>query len=146
MRIARRFVIAALALAALGACAQKPDQLTVVDAWVRLGATPTNPAAGYFTIQGGPTADKLVLVFSPVVIRTEMHETTGEGGMASMKKIDTVDVPAGATVEFKPGGKHLMLFNVNPGILPPRTLPLTLNFASGTKLEVQARVFRAGDK
>ena len=90
-------------------------------------------------------------VSSPMVIRTEMHESMASGGMAggmtSMKPIvGGVEVPAGRTVEFKPGGRHLMLNYVNLGIVPPRTLQLNFSFASGERIMVDAKVLRAGDK
>jgi periplasmic copper chaperone A len=135
-----------LAILSLAGCA--PDPVLRVDgAWVRLAATPKSPAAGYFTIHGGPKADRLLDVSSPVVIRTELHESMTAGNMSSMKPIESgVDVPAGGTVEFKPGGKHAMMFNVNPGILPPRTLPMIFVFASGERITVDAKVALAGDK
>jgi periplasmic copper chaperone A len=136
-------LIAALALAGCG-----PDPVLRVDgAWVRLAATPKAPAAAYFTVYGGPKADRLLDVSSPVVIRTELHESMNHGGMASMKHIESgIEVPAAGTVEFKPGGRHAMMFNVNPGIVPPRTLPMIFVFASGERISVDAEVKLAGDK
>ncbi len=131
---------------ALGACAPKPT-LNVRDAYVRLAATPTNPGAAYFTVTGGPVADRLLTVSSPVVIRTELHESKMDGTMMSMKPLDGgVEIPAGGTVEFKPGGKHAMMFNINPGILPPRTLPMVFTFASGERITADAVVKRAGNE
>jgi periplasmic copper chaperone A len=140
--------------AIVASCAPKPE-LRVDDAYVRLAATPKNPAAAYFMVVGGPKADRLMDVSSPVVIRTEMHESmtggspsTGSGGaMMSMKPITGgIKVPAGGAVEFRPGGKHVMMYNVNPGILPPRTLPMIFTFASGERIMVDAKVKRAGDE
>lgn len=131
----------------LVSCAPEPE-LRIDDAYVRLAATPKNPAAAYFMVVGGPKADRLMDVSSPVVIRTEMHESmAGSGGMMSMKPIEGgIDVPAGSGIEFKPGGKHVMMFNVNPGIIPPRTLPMIFTFRSGERISVDARVKRAGDE
>jgi periplasmic copper chaperone A len=135
-----------LAALTLAGCAPDPV-LRVDDAYVRLAATPKNPAAAYFTVVGGPKADRLMDVSSPVVIRTEMHESMKSGGMMAMKPIESgVEIPAGGAVEFKPGGKHVMMFNVNPGILPPRTLPMIFVFASGERISVDAKVMRAGDE
>jgi periplasmic copper chaperone A len=138
---------AAITVLALAGCAPEP-QLRVDDAWVRLAATPKNPAAGYFMVVGGSKTDRLVDVSSPVVIRVELHESMGDhSNMASMKPLDGgVEIPAGGAVEFKPGGKHAMMYNVNPGILPPRTLPMIFTFASGERITVDAKVKRAGDE
>ncbi len=136
-----------LAALMLASCAPDPV-LRIDDAYVRLATTPKNPAAAYFMVVGGPKADRLMDVSSPVVIRTEMHESmAGSGGMMSMKPIEGgIDIPAGAGVEFKPGGKHVMMFNVNPGIVPPRTLPMIFTFKSGERITVDAVVKRAGDE
>jgi len=143
--IAAATVLATLALGS--SCAREP-KLSVDGAWVRLSAAPRGPAAAYFTVHGGPKADRLTEVSSPVVIRVEMHESMkGMGNMMSMKPITGgIEIPAGGKVEFAPGGKHLMLYYVNPGILPPRTLELNFSFASGERIVVDATVARAGDK
>lgn len=139
-------VFAALTAIALASCAPDPV-LNVRDAWVRLPATPGNPGAAYFYISGGPKSDRLMSVTSPVVIRTELHESMAHGGMMSMKPIEGgVEIPAGGFVEFKPGGKHAMMYNINPGILPPRTLPMVFTFASGERITADAEVKLAGDK
>lgn len=136
----------AFAGAAISSCTRAPV-LNVVDARVRLSATPKGPAAAYFTVKGGPAEDRLMSVSSPMVIRTELHETIrGGGAMMSMKPIMGGQViPAGGAVSFAPGGKHAMLFNVNPVIQPPRTLQLTFTFASGSRILADAVVRRAGD-
>ena len=131
---------------ALSACAPKaPAELNVTDAVVRLAATREAPSVAYFTIHGGATDDRLLDVISPVVIRTTLHESMMTGNMASMKSIDSgVPIPAGGTVAFKEGGRHVMLSYVNPGIKPGMTMPFIFTFASGTKLNVDASVVAAG--
>ena len=64
-------VVAAMALSG---CV-KPEGLHIVDPVVRLASNPKAPAAGYFTIKGGPTADRLLSVSSPLVIKIELHES-----------------------------------------------------------------------
>lgn len=139
-------VLAALSAVALTGCAPDPV-LNVRDAWVRLPATPGNPGAAYFYVSGGPKTERLMTVSSPVVIRSEMHESMAKGGMMTMKPIEGgVEVPAGGFVEFKPGGKHVMMFNINPGIQPPRTVQMIFTFASGARITSDAQVKLAGDK
>jgi periplasmic copper chaperone A len=135
-------VVSAVALAG---CA-KPEGLQVVDPVVRLSANPNAPSAGYFTIKGGPTADRLLNVSSPLVIQILMHDSVMEGGKMTMKSIDAagVDVPANSTVKFEEGGKHLMLANINPGVKAGEKVQLTFTFASGTILQGYALVRPAG--
>jgi periplasmic copper chaperone A len=136
-------VLAALALAA---CSQ-PKELTVDGAWVRLGAAPKRPAAAYFTLHGGATDATLIAVSTDVAIKSEMHETvSAPGGVMAMRPIQSVPVPAGSTVAFKPGGRHVMLFDVNPGIKPGgRAVLLSLAFADGRRLQQNATVLGAAD-
>lgn len=134
-------VVAAMALSG---CV-KPEGLHIVDPVVRLASNPKAPAAGYFTIKGGPTADRLLSVSSPLVIKIELHESMTKGNMASMKPLDGgVEVPANATLEFKEGGKHMMLYDINPGVAPNETIQVNFTFASGTILQGFAPVRSAG--
>jgi periplasmic copper chaperone A len=142
-----RHLLMILSGAALGlaGCQKDPPVLRADKAYVQLSAVPGNPGAAYFTVHGGPTAETLTDVTSPVVIRAEMHDETKMGAMTSMKPIESgVEIPAGGAVEFKPGGKHVMLFKVSPYLIPKQTFPLVLMFASGEKLEIEATVNKAG--
>ena len=129
-------IVASLALAG---CADKPTDPMVSDMVIRMAANPKAPSAGYFTVKGGPKDDTLLSVTSPVVIRIEMHESMSGGGMASMKPLDGgVAIPAEGTVKFEPGGKHIMLFNINPGMKIGQTIRLDFVFASGLQLQAYA--------
>lgn len=132
------------ALIAVGGCQQK-KQLQVTGGWVRLSAVRENPAAAYFTLHGGPKNETLISVTSPVVIRAEMHESMNHDGMMSMAPLKTVPVPAGSTVDFAPGGKHVMLWYVNPGVKPGWTMDLRYTFADGTIIVQRAKVVGPGD-
>ncbi len=140
-----RGIFAVTALIGVAACAQ-PQQLSVEKAWVRLAAVKGGPAAGYFTIHGGPSDATLINVTTDVAIRSEMHESMSAGGVSSMKPIARVEIPAKTDVVFAPGGRHVMLFDVNPGIKPgERTITFTLTFADGTRILQNAAVVGAGD-
>jgi periplasmic copper chaperone A len=138
-------VFAVAPLVALAACAEKPTEPTVTGAVVRLSANPKAPSVGYFTLKGGPTEDRLLTVTSPVVIRIEMHESMMSGNMSSMKPlVGGVAVPANADVKFEPGGKHIMLYNINPGMKAGETMRLDFVFASGLQLQAYAPLRAAG--
>ena len=132
-----------LAGAALAGC--QPAELGVDDAWVRLPAVQGRPAAAYFTVKGGPQATSLVAVSSPAAIRAEIHEMKHEGGMMTMAPLKDVPVGAGARVEFKPGGKHVMLYDVAPQVRAGTRIPLRLAFADGKTGDAPAGGGAAGD-
>jgi copper(I)-binding protein len=133
-----------VAVAFLSAC--QPAETKVGGAWVRLPAVAGQPGAAYFTIHGGGQADTLVAVSAPFALQAEMHESMkGDHGIMSMAPIEDVPVPASGTLVFAPGGKHVMLMSVGPKVKPGDTVPVTLSFASGKRIEAAAKVMGAGD-
>ncbi|HZV17285.1 MAG TPA: copper chaperone PCu(A)C [Sphingobium sp.] len=128
------------ALAALSACDSKP--LYVDGGYVRLNANPSAPSAAYFTIHGGDKPVVLRDVTSESAVRLELHESKTQNGMASMAKIDTVDVPAGEKVTFTPGGKHIMLWQINPETVAAGKMTFTFIFSNGDRILADAVIQR----
>jgi periplasmic copper chaperone A len=140
-----RYFALFLPLIALSACQSKPVE-GVTDARVTLPAVAGRPGAAYFTLNGGEADNRLLQVTSPQVIRIELHESMMKGGMMSMAAIEGgVAVPAGTKVEFKPGGKHAMLFDIAPAVKAGSKIKLTLTYANGRAVEVDANVKPAGE-
>lgn len=132
------------ALFILSACHAAP-QPVAKDAWIRLPAVPERPGAAFFTLTGGDHDTQLLSVTTPLAIRTELHETMKmQNGAMTMAPMNNVPLPAGQTVAFQPGGKHVMLFDVNPDAKPGQTVPLKLSFADGTTIDLAAKTVRAG--
>ena len=136
--------LTALSAVALTGCGQKP-QLNVTDAYIRFSPVPDNPSAAYFTVHGGDQDVSLIDVSTEVAIRTEMHESMKAGDMASMKRLTSVSIPARSIVKFEPGGLHVMLWNINPGLKPPKTVALTFAFSNGERIEADAPLIAMGD-
>jgi copper(I)-binding protein len=58
-----------------------------------------------------------------------LHQTTvDDKGVARMRMVMALDVPAGQTVSFAPGGYHIMLMNIARDVYPGDAIPLTLTF------------------
>lgn len=138
----RPFLILAAA-GALTGCTQPPE-LSVDGAYVRLPAVAGRPGVAYFTVHGATEGTKLISVTSPVVIRSELHESMKSGAMSSMAPIRDVPVPARAELVFAPGGKHVMLFDINQQVKPGSTVKLLFTFANNTRITVQAPAIAAG--
>jgi len=129
----------------LAACHRPAAEPKVTEAWVRLPAVSGQPAAAYFTLHGGRSAKTLIRMESALAAKTEMHQNMrGMQGMTSMAPLDHVDVPAGATVQFKPGGNHAMLFGLDPAIRPGTAVPIRFGFSDGTTAEAEAKTVAAG--
>lgn len=130
----------------VAACSQPKAVRGVEEATVRLPAVTGNPGAAYFTLKGGAADETLVEVTSPQAIRAEMHDSGMEGGVMKMRPIaGGVAVPAGGEVRFAPGGKHVMLFDINPAVKSGGTMKLVFRYANAPTVEVDAKVMGAGD-
>ncbi|WP_375402588.1 copper chaperone PCu(A)C [uncultured Sphingomonas sp.] len=122
-----------------------PGEVTVDDAWVRLPAAPGRPGAGYLTVHGGATDRTLVRVTADYALRSEMHESMGTGSRMSMRPLARVAVPADGEVVFAPGGRHLMLYDLDARAKPGTSTLLTLTFENGERLYRKAYIIGPGD-
>ena len=100
-------------------------QVTVKEAWVRATAPQQKVASAYLQLTSAADA-RLVEARSSVAGAVEMHESRTENGMMKMRPIASVALPAGKTVEFKPGGYHFMLMDLKGPIKEGQSVPLTL--------------------
>jgi copper(I)-binding protein len=114
---------AAAALLALAAAAQA--QTTIKDAWVR-GTVAQQKASGAFMQITAPQGGKLVEVSTPVAGIAEIHEMAMQGDMMRMRAVPALELPAGKSVQLKPGGYHVMLMDLKQQLKPGESVPLTL--------------------
>src|SRR3954463_12672156 len=130
-------LVAALAatLALLGCDSRSPPARTMAPV-VRLPAIAGRPAGGYFElgIEGDPGA--LISVTSPQARRIEMHETMMSGAMSSMRPLRRIPVRAGDRLIFTPGGRHLMIYDIDPAIHAGSEFSFVLHFERGPPREL----------
>lgn len=114
----------------------------VKDAWVRT-AVPGQNATGAFMKVTAKDGARLVGVSSPVAGVTEVHEMKMEGDVMKMRALaGGLDLPAGKTVELKPGGYHVMMMDLKAPLAKGSTVPLTLVFkdAKGVESKLELKV------
>lgn len=75
-------------------------------------------------------ADRIIGVSSPQASSVEMHGSVTSGTQSSMKRLDSVPLPAGETVTFGPKGMHLMVFGPKP-LAEGATFPIQIKLESG---------------
>ncbi len=134
-----------LVAAAIGgrAHAAPPASPPVVsNSWLRLPAVPGRPAAVYATIAGGAVADRLIAVEGAQPARFELHATKADNGVMRMVALKSLPVNARETVEMKPGGIHVMAFNL-PATKPDSRVPLTFVFEKAGRIAVSAHAMSA---
>ena len=113
-----------IALTYLGAAAAHA-QVTVTDPWIR-ATVPQQKATGLFVQLKSAKDARLVGASSPLTPSVEVHEMTMQDNVMKMRQVPAVDLPAGKTVELKPGGYHVMLMDLKQQVKAGDTVPVTL--------------------
>jgi copper(I)-binding protein len=128
---------AALILAAisLSGCGPAAPDLRIEGAWARPTSGVSVPAAIYLSVvNDGRAADRLLEIRTERCAGVEIHRTRVTDNRMSMEPVsDGVEIPARSTVEMKPGGTHIMLFE------------LTSPLAVGERFAAVAVFERSGD-
>ena len=129
-------LLAALAALATGtAQAQTADPaVNIKDAWVRT-AVPGQKATGAFMKITAKEGARLVGASTPVAGVAEVHEMKMDGDVMKMRAVPVLELPAGKTVELKPGGYHVMLMDLKAALPKDSTVPLTLLFKDAKGVE-----------
>ncbi len=141
-----RAAFALFALAAplaLSACGD-PAPSYIDQAWVRLSPNKDTPSAGYFVAHGGDAGTQIRGVLTDYALKVEMHESVDDKGVARMRPVSSVDVPAKGEVAFKPGGKHLMIFGINDTAIKRGKMQFTFLMSNGDRLLVDAVIQKPG--
>ena len=117
---------------ALIVASSQPDaiKVTVTEGWFR--TLPASvPSGGYFTLHNAEDkAVVLTAVESPACGMLMMHRSVNGG----MDHVMSLDVAAGETVRFAPGGYHLMCMDAKPMLKPGAQVPVNFRFAGGEVL------------
>jgi copper(I)-binding protein len=104
---------------------ERPVQIT--DAWIRPAGKGQGGTGGYMRLTS-PAGATLVGFATPVAATAELHEMSMEGSVMHMRALPSVELPAGKTVSFQPGGNHLMLMGLKKPLKVGDKVSLTLTF------------------
>jgi copper(I)-binding protein len=136
--------IATLALLAITAGAAAADGPTVSQAWARATAPGVDVGAVYLSIDGGARDDILVAASSSRAAMVHLHTVEESDGVAKMRAVEGIEVPAGKRVVLAPKGTHIMLMGLAKPLVAGETFPLELRFAKAGELDVTVIVRAAG--
>ncbi|MDZ7592920.1 MAG: copper chaperone PCu(A)C [Rubrivivax sp.] len=112
----------------------------VEGAWARPTVAGQAGGGGFLKITSA-TADRLVSASAPISKTVELHTMQMDGDVMRMREIPAIEIPAGQTVELKPGGLHVMFIGLTQTLNNGASFPLTLRFekAGEVKVDVQVR-------
>lgn len=134
---------AALATAA-GAHEFSAGGLVIEHPAIPATAATAKTAAGYLVIENtGSAADRLVAIRADFP-RAELHSTeTDAAGVSRMVPVETLEIPAGATVTLAPRGLHVMFMGLTAPLAEGETVDAVLVFEHAgevpVRFEVEAR-------
>lgn len=97
-------------------------------------------SAAFMQLTNNGEATALVAAASTVAEVVELHTHTHDNGVMRMRKIEQIDLPAGATTTLEPGGLHVMLIGLKQPLQAGSQIGLTLQYADGTEQSVEVPV------
>jgi copper(I)-binding protein len=143
--------ILSLVLAACGS-ATSASTLSSHGAWSRPTPVGADNGVVYLTVTSD-IADQISGAKVPAAIaqRAELHTTMTDsqaaghhgntiGGTMTMAEVDSLPIAAGESIDFAPGGNHIMLVDVAQPLELGTTFTLTLTLASGRTLDTDVIV------
>ena len=116
----------------------KIGNLTISAPYVRAMVPGAPVGGGYMTITNmGGTDDRLVAASSPRAAAVQIHEMKMDNDVMIMRELaGGLPIPAGQTVELKPGGYHVMFMKVAEPFLQGQTVKATLKFEKAGSVDV----------
>ena len=138
-------VVVLLVVAALTACSPSSVTPTFTDGYIK--AVPdlaAGNATGVFGVITNPESSDVQLIGAKNTTAgltdapLEIHEVVMKDGAMVMQEVNGgINIPAkGGSVTMKPGGYHVMYWNLKQPIAVGSTVTLTLEFSNGTKVPV----------
>jgi periplasmic copper chaperone A len=140
MPLTRRRLFAAALLCSGVVHAQTQAAPKVEAAWARPTVNGQAGGGGFLTITGTTQPDRLMAVSANISKAVELHRMEMDGNIMRMRQVDAIDIPAGKTVELKPGGLHVMFVGLTQTLKNGATIPLTLKFEKGGEVKVDMKV------
>ncbi len=119
--------------------AQSP-KIKVENAWVRPAGKGMNSALYFKIANNNSKPDILYKVSSSAALLVQMHETIEKNGMAEMKRVNSVAIPANKSVEFKPGGYHVMLIKLKRDLNVGQKIDFIFYFKKAGRIKISTLV------
>ena len=105
--------------------------------WARAMLPGQPSAGGYLTVPSVGGGDRLLAASSPAAGKVEIHEMKMANDVMVMRPVEGgLEIPAGGTVELKPGGFHLMFMSPSAPFKEGETVPVTLEFEKAGAVEI----------
>ncbi|MEQ8290990.1 MAG: copper chaperone PCu(A)C [Roseovarius sp.] len=109
-------------------------------------AATAKSGGGYLAITNTGESDDALIGAKADFPKVQIHESYEEDGVARMRHVEKLEIPAGETVELAPGGYHVMFMGLSDPFEAGTEIPVTLVFEKAGEVEVMFHVEeRSGD-
>lgn len=134
----KTLAVSALLLSPL---AQAKLDIMVQDPYAREMAPGATTSAVFVTFTNrGQEEVHIVAAETLAAGKVELHDVITEGDMMKMRQIDQITLGANSTTELKPGGLHIMLFDLNQPLKAGDEIEVTVLCNNGTQQSFKAPV------
>jgi len=115
--------------------------LEISEAWARKTGSRTASAAVYFNLKNGSdTLETLLSASSPRASMATIHRSIEQNGVMRMEMQDALEVAAGKSAVFEPGGLHIMLMRLDQPLKQGEVFPVVLTFKNAGDVTVYVEV------
>jgi copper(I)-binding protein len=123
----------------------KAGSIEISTPWSRVTPKGAQTAIGYMTIKNnGTTPDRLTGGSIDVADHFQLHAMTIENDVAKMRELSGIEIKPGQTIEFKPGGSHVMFINLKRPLSKGEHVSGTLVFERAGTVKVEYSVESIG--
>lgn len=146
VRLARLLMVCILASAASTTAARCGQTIEIKHAWSRATPKGSPIAAGYLTIENqGGEPDRLLGARSDIARKVELHTTSVQNGVTSMKPVDDgLPIPANGSVTLRPGGNHMMFIGLSAPLAEGKQVAIELIFEKAGTMAVDMDIASIG--
>lgn len=138
----RRFLhlVGGIALSLCAASAMA-ESLTSDDLWLRESVPGSENGAGFGTFHNSTDEDLVIVgASSSASADVELHRHVHQQGQMAMEQIESLTIPAGESVELRPGGYHLMLMQLHEPLQTDDEHTVVLRLNNGERVEFTVQV------
>lgn len=116
----------------------RAGSLAISGPWSRATPKGAQAAIGYMAIKNnGTVTDRLIGGSIDVAETFELHSMVIENGVAKMRELKNVEIKPGQTIEFKPGGSHVMFVDLKHPLNKGERIKGTLIFEHAGTVQIE---------
>ncbi|MGX9416454.1 copper chaperone PCu(A)C [Vibrio sp. WJH972] len=103
---------------------------------------PSATTSAIFVTLSNPDSENIELVSATAskAGKVELHDMIKEGDVMKMRQVEKITVPAKGKTELKPGGYHVMLFDLAGPLKEGENISVKLNFSNQQSISFDAPI------